>query len=47
MNEFQDGRVGMTTCLYRGIAGKTLGAKLEALGISTDFIPGVLSAQTN
>jgi ceramide glucosyltransferase len=45
MNEFQDKRVGMVTSLYRGIAGKTLGAKLEALGISTDFIPGVLTAR--
>jgi ceramide glucosyltransferase len=45
MNEFQDGRVGMVTSLYRGIAGKTVGAKLETLGISTDFIPGVLTAR--
>jgi ceramide glucosyltransferase len=45
MNEFQDQRVGMVTSLYRGVAGKTFGAKLEALGISTDFIPGVLTAR--
>jgi len=45
MNEFQDHRVGMVTSLYRGIAGKTFGAKMEALGISTDFIPGVLAAR--
>ncbi len=40
-----DESVGLVTCLYRGIAGHTLGSRLEALGISTDFVPGVLSAQ--
>jgi ceramide glucosyltransferase len=44
MAEFQEDRAGLTTCLYRGIAGRTVGSKLEALGINTDFIPGVLSA---
>jgi ceramide glucosyltransferase len=43
--------VGMVTAPYRGRAhgGRrhrgTLGARLEALGISTDFIPGVLTAR--
>jgi ceramide glucosyltransferase len=37
--------VGMVTCLYRGIAGRTIGSKLESLGISSDFIPGVLCAK--
>lgn len=40
-----DPSVGLVTCLYRGIASKTLGSRLEALGISTDFVPGVLSAR--
>jgi ceramide glucosyltransferase len=37
--------VGMVTCLYRGIAGPTMGSRLESLGISTDFCPGVLAAR--
>jgi ceramide glucosyltransferase len=36
--------VGMVTCLYRGVAGATLGSHLEGLGISTDFCPSVLAA---
>jgi ceramide glucosyltransferase len=37
--------IGLVTCLYRGIAGPTLGSRLEALGISTDFCAGVLVAR--
>ncbi|MGD0506373.1 MAG: bacteriohopanetetrol glucosamine biosynthesis glycosyltransferase HpnI [Terriglobales bacterium] len=45
-----DASVGLVTCLYRGIASPTvasptLGSRLEALSISTDFVPGVLSAR--
>jgi ceramide glucosyltransferase len=40
-----DSRVGMVTCLYRGAAGATLGSRLEALGISTDFCASVLAAR--
>jgi ceramide glucosyltransferase len=40
-----DPSLGLVTCLYRGVASPTLGSRLEALGISTDFIPGVLSAR--
>ena len=38
-------KVGMVTALYRGLAGRTLGSKLEALGLSTDFAGGVLVAR--
>jgi len=35
----------MVTSLYRGLAGKSLPSKLEALGLSTDFMGGVLVAR--
>jgi ceramide glucosyltransferase len=38
-------RVGLVTALYRGQAHGTVGSKMEALGISTDFIAGVLTAR--
>jgi ceramide glucosyltransferase len=41
-----DPKIGLVTCLYRGIANSTLGSHLEALGICTDFAAGVLVAQT-
>jgi len=41
---FADPRVGAATCLYRGISGGSFWSDLEAIGISTDFIPGVLVA---
>ncbi len=37
--------VGMVTALYRAVGGNTLGAKLETLGLSTDFAGGVLVAR--
>ncbi len=40
-----DPSVGLVTCLYHGVAGPTFGSRFEALGISTDFVPGVLSAR--
>lgn len=41
----EEDRVGMVTCLYRGVASPTLGSRLESLGISTDFCAGVLVAR--
>ena len=40
-----DPRVGLVTCLYRGVPAGTLGSRLEAVGISTDFSAGVLAAR--
>lgn len=40
-----DAKVGIVTCLYRGVASRTVGSRLESLGISTDFCGGVLAAR--
>ena len=50
MSCFADPRVGMVTAPYLGrtdanSSALTLWARLEALGISTDFLPGVLTAR--
>jgi ceramide glucosyltransferase len=44
MGHFSTHKVGMVTCLYRGVAGKSIWSQIEALSISTDFMPGVLVA---
>ncbi len=41
----RNGRVGLVTALYRGQAHSTIGSRMEALGIATDFIAGVLTAR--
>jgi len=41
----QSERVGLVTCLYRAVAAPTLGSRLEALGISSDFCASVLAAR--
>ncbi len=38
-------KVGLVTCLYRGVPAATLGSRLESLGIATDFSAGVLAAR--
>ncbi len=45
LQPLSDPTVGMVTCLYSGVAAPTLGSRLESLGISTDFCPGVLAAR--
>ena len=50
MGAFADARVGMVTVPYLGkaMAGKnglTVWSRMEALGMSTDFMPGVLAAR--
>jgi ceramide glucosyltransferase len=45
MGAFRDPDVGLVTVPYRGRAEKGFWARLEALGISTDFMAGVLTAR--
>ena len=40
-----DPKIGLVTCLYRGVASTSLGSRLESLFISTDFSAGVLVAR--
>ncbi len=40
-----DERVGMVTAPYCGLGTGSIGSKLEAVGIATDFIGGVLAAR--
>jgi ceramide glucosyltransferase len=43
--EFQDERVGLSTCPYRAVPGNSFWSKLEAVGLNTQFIGGVLVAR--
>jgi ceramide glucosyltransferase len=45
MRPFANAGTGLVTTLYRAVAGRTVWSKLEALGISTDFMGGVLVAR--
>lgn len=45
MRFFADPQMGMVTALYRPVPGWTVGSRLEALGISTEFMAGVLTAR--
>jgi ceramide glucosyltransferase len=44
VSELADERIGMVTCLYRAGKAPNTAAKLEAVGITTEFAPGVLVA---
>ena len=45
MAPFANEKVGFATCVYRALPGKTMWSKVEALGISTEFMPAVLLAR--
>jgi ceramide glucosyltransferase len=41
---FADPGVGVSTCVYRGVPGRGIWSRLEALAMSTEFMAGVLLA---
>jgi len=43
--EFQDKKLGMVTCPYRVVPGRSFWSTLEALGLNTEFLGGVLLAR--
>jgi ceramide glucosyltransferase len=43
--EFQDPALGVATCPYRAVAGPSPWSRLEATGMNTDFISGILMAR--
>ena len=42
--EFQDQSLGLVTCPYRAMSGKSIWSKLEAVGMNTDFHAGLFTA---
>ena len=43
--EFQDAKLGLATCPYRAVPGRSFWNTLEAVGLNTEFIGGVLVAR--
>jgi ceramide glucosyltransferase len=43
--EFQQERVGLITCPYRAVPGRSLWSRLEAIGMNTELLGGVLVAR--
>jgi ceramide glucosyltransferase len=43
--EFQDPKLGIATCPYRAVAGESFWSQIEAIGMNTDFLAGILVAR--
>jgi ceramide glucosyltransferase len=43
--EFQDANLAVATCPYRAVAGPSFWSRLEAIGMNTDFLAGILVAR--
>lgn len=44
-SEFQDPKTGLLTCPYKAVPGPSFWSKLEAIGLNTEFLGGVLVAR--
>lgn len=42
--DFQDKDLGLVTCPYRAVSGKSIWSRLEAIGMNTDFHAGLFTA---
>lgn len=43
--EFQDERLGVATCPYRAVPGASIWSQLEAAGMNTEFLAGIMVAR--
>jgi len=43
--EFQDDRIGLISCPYRAVPGNSLWSRLEAIGMNTELLGGVMVAR--
>ena len=43
--EFQDAKLGVSSCPYRALAGRSFWSTLEAIGMNTEFLSGVVVAR--
>lgn len=43
--EFQDTKLGLATCPYRAVPGRSFWSALEAAGMNTEFLAGILVAR--
>jgi ceramide glucosyltransferase len=44
-SEFQDSRIGVATCPYRAVPGRGFWSRLEATGLNSNFMAGILVAR--
>ncbi len=44
-DEFQNSHLGIATCPYRAVPGPSFWSRLEAVGMNTDFMAGILVAR--